>query len=394
MSTLHLEIPHFVDLYRHGRERLHAGARRALERRGDEISVASAAIPDAAFDDPRLHAYFHMHDAEMPLMQIVVGYLPPECRPTVTVVADEHGIVHVPRVGQWSGLAANERASLEWRDGWVLQKEPAIADFSPTRRIGVAGITEIEVVGCADPLLRRVLLQGGNRTEDPRISECARRHTGTLERALARMSLLDADYAAEIARDGRVLYLFKSAQLLSCANISAYGAAFLQCEDDASEVFFCEDLAHQVGHVTFYNVTADPRRCFRIPPQTPVSLVSGDANDSRSLFDALHGNFTVARMVQVFDALMDASWSPLEYEELRGRFAQALQRLEQGLLSIDDERLFTPEVWAMHRWFWKLHVATVRRRGPALEGSDLGDQPYVFSWEVYRRRNGLGTAAD
>lgn len=387
MSTLDRDIPYFTELSCNGRARLHAGARRAVELQSARLTIDPAVIAAAAYEDPRLHAWFYAPETDLPLMQLLAGYLSREHLPsTIEVVADEEGVVHVPHVGRWSGLAGRERAAIEWRDAWVLHRTQGSSEFLPTRKIGDFGV---ELMTALDPLTQHVLLQGAARGGSLHVAECARRHTRALTGALIRLSQLDIGYAEELARDGRVLCLFKNTQIPSCANVSAYGAAFLQCEDDASEVFFCEDIAHQVGHVTFYSVTADPRRCFRIPPQTPLRLCTYDQTDARSLFDAFHGNFTMVRMVQVFDALMGMSWSALEYHELRGRFALALHRLEYGLASVDDERLFSPEAWAMHAWFWELYAEMKRRRGPVLAGADLGEQPYVFSWEIYRRRNGL-----
>jgi hypothetical protein len=383
MSALSWELPGFDELREHGRERLRQGARRAIERHG----AVAVELDDAALLDPRVHAFFYLQPPPCPLDQLLVGHVAAALRPAcIEVVADASGVVHVPGAGVFPGCPPGARLELRWDGAWVLRD--AVAHPLPPSRI--AG-TPIEFDEACDPGLARIL------TEDDASHELggpavAARHRVALERAVGWLSRLDDRYREELCRDCRVLRLFHCATRRSCANVSAYGAAFLQCEDDASAVFLVEDIAHQVGHVTFYGVTADPRRCFRVPPRVKVRELGGDEDDRRSLYDALHGNFTMGRMVGVFDAILSSRaivLAPIERAELLGRFAQALRRFQAGLACIDDERLFTPEIWAIHRAWWRMHEQLWDRHRGALEGLDLGGQRYVFSWATYRARNGL-----
>jgi hypothetical protein len=251
----------------------------------------------------------------------------------------------------------------------------------------------VELARGPDPAWMRVLAPEEPGT-DLAIGECARRHGAALVRALDLLRALDPGYAEELARDLRLVVLFRSRVRGSCANFSAYGAVFLQCEPDASMPFFCEDLAHQAAHVTFYAVTADPRRAFRVPPAVTIARLGGPAHDTRSLFDALHGNFTLARMIQVLDGLLHGvELDADERAETAGRLALALERLDRGLDSVDDERLFTPEVWRIHEALRVLSDAMRQRHAGLVASADLRGQPYVFSWPIYRRRNGEPSAS-
>ena len=387
VSVLSWELPGFEALCEHGRERLRQGARRAVER-DDSRTVPLDALDDATLLDPRVHAFFYLHPRPCPLDQLLVGHVAAAARPArVEVVADASGVVHVPGVGTIPGHLPGARLELRWEGDWVLQDAPACP--RPARRL--AG-TPIELDEACDPGLTHILTAGDPSHElgGPAVVE---RHVDAVSRALEWLVGLDTRYRGELCRDCRVLRLFRSPTLRSCANVSAYGAAFLQCEDDATAVFFAEDVAHQVGHVTFYGATADPRRCFLVPPCIRVSELNGNESDPRSLFDAFHGNFTMGRMVGVFDAILSSPGivlQPLERAELLGRFAQALQRFRAGLESIDDERLYTAEAWAIHREWWRIVEMLCERHQHVLQGLDLGGQPYVFSWAAYRVRNGLG----
>lgn len=386
VSVLSWELPGFDELCDHGRARLRQGARRAIEL--DETrTVPLDALDDATLLDPRVHAFFYLHPRPCPLDQLLVGQVAADARPAhIEVVADARGVVHVPGLGTFTGCPPGARLPLRWEGDWLLQGAPARP--RPPRRL--AG-TPIELDEAADPGLTRILT-GDDPTHELGGPDVATRHLEALTRAMEWLGGLDTRYRGELQRDCRVLRLFQSATLRSCANVSAYGAAFLQCEDDASAVFFAEDVAHQVGHVSFYGVTADPRRCFRVPPRVRVSELDGDDDDPRSLFDAFHGNFTMGRMVGVFDAILaspEIVLEPLERVELLGRFAQALQRFRAGLECIDDERLYTAEAWALHRAWWRIVEQLEERHHGALQGLDLRGQPYVFSWAAYRARNGI-----
>lgn len=386
MDAFELQLPGFEALVEHGRARLIAGARRALAHAGARVPID--ALPDGALLDPRVHAFAYWPGAPIPIEQVLVGLLPAAARPAaVRVVADGDGVVHLPGLGCAIGLPPAASATLLC-SGTRASIEGATWQ-PPARLPGGA-----ELAMRVDPSWQRVLLHDAP-AHDLELEASAARHRGTIERALGWLRALDRDYFAELSRDLRLLVVFRSDRVGSRTNLSAHGAAFLHCEPDASAPFFCEDLAHQVGHLTFYAVTADPRRCFRIPPRTPIARVGGPAWDHRSLYDALHGNFTIVRMVQVLGALLDrVALSPLERAETVGRLALALDRLERGLDSIDDPRLFTPEIWALHGVMRDFAVAMRRRHGARIEHADLGEQPYTFSWATYRRRNHVTVHAD
>jgi hypothetical protein len=386
MDAFELQLPGFDAMVDHGRRWMIAGTRRALARAGARVPVD--ALPDAALLDPRVHAFAYWPGAPIPIEQVLVGLLPPAARPPATrVVADGDGVVHLPGLGCASGLPPWAGATLLC-SGRDVTIEGATWQ-PPTLLPGGA-----ELATRVDPSWQRVLLHDAP-AHDLGIEACAVRHRGTVERALGWLRALDRSYFAELSRDLRLLVLFCSDRVGSRTNLSAHGAAFLHCEPDAGAPFFCEDLAHQVGHLTFYAVTADPRRCFRIPPRTPIARVGGPAWDHRSLFDALHGNFTIVRMVQVLGALLDrVALAPLERAETVGRLALALDRLERGLDSVDDARLFTPEIWSLHRVMREFAATMRRRHGARVDGVDLAEQPYVFSWATYRRRNRVAVAAE
>jgi hypothetical protein len=384
MTVMGWDLPGLGTLWDHGHKWIVDSTRRAIERAG--VRVPIEALPEAAFVDPRVHAYFYWPDAPLPLAQLLVGFLPAAARPMRTpVVADAHGTVHLPGLGLAGGLAPHARTELRWNgDAWAID---GAAMYAPTR------VAKIELATTLDPPCTRVLMQD-EAPHELAIWTTAMRHRDTLARALDRLRTIDRDHAAELARDARLLVLFRSERLRSCANVSAYGAAFLQCERDATVPFFCEDIAHQVGHVTFYAVTADPRRCFRIPPATPMARIGGRVDDPRTLFDALHGNFTIARMIHALEGLLAQELTPLERAETVGRLAQAILRLRSGLDGVDDARFFTPEIWAIHGALRDRSDALARRHASLLAQVDLRGQPYVFSWSTFRQRNGLETTGE
>lgn len=344
-------------------------------------------LGERAYTDPRVHAFFYLDPPPYSLDQALVGHLVEAARPkNVEVVADEYGAVHLPGAGAFLGCQPHEAYTLSWRGGWELSCRGATfcaPDF-------VRGST-IELDRFGDPGCARVLTDDDPSQELGGVA-VLERHRSVLVRSLQRMFEMDDGYREELHRDCRLIRVYRSPTLYSCASQSAYGAAFLQCEDDASEVFFVGDLAHQIGHVTFYGVSEDRRRCFAIPPLTPLSTITANKADTRSLFDGLHGNFTIARMAGVYDAMyrgLDDSHSVGYCGELVGRFADVMCRFRRGLESVNNPRFFTSEVWEIHCALKRLYESLWETYQGVLAGASLRGQGYVFSWSIYREVNGL-----
>jgi len=325
----------------------------------------------------------------------VFGYLDEADRPArIAVRASAGGVVHLP---PWGSLRADlPDATLELRSPgagapptlWQDDK-PVAAAFTP--QCTVPG-TSIALHTDLHPFFPAFFRQAPARDEVD-VEHTAARCLPALARAFTLLGRVSPAQRSEIERDCRALVVMRSTKVDSFATTGAHGAAFLSVPDEPNEIFFCEDLVHQVGHISFFAVTAAP--CFTIPAETPIALFTVLKDDHRTLFAAFHGNYTIMRMVQFFDACLDAGGLDARLRhELLGRFSLSFRRFGPGLESIDDERLYTPEAWAMHRRMVEVFEDVARRRHALLAEYDLSDQPYAFDYARFAAKNPLPPAAE
>ncbi len=344
--------------------------------------------------------------------QLLYGHLRPEDRPPRLAVRARGGVVLLPGMGALRVAAHDEpdvrdapavpdvrdapaaRGALELRAAPGMEptlwreERPVPATF--TARRTVPG-TAIELYDEVPPLVTSFFRQRPEAHE-LEVADTSRRCLPALARALALLGRVAPQQRAWIERDCRALLVLHSEKVRSLAALDAYGMAVLSVPGEGpSELGLAEDLAHQVGHISFFAITAQP--CFTIAAETPLAYFTSLADDHRTLFAAFHGNYTILRMAQFFDAALEhgALAEPLRHE-LLGRFALAMTRFEAGLVSIDDERLYTPMAWALHRRMVEVYEELDGRRRGLLASCDLDEQPYVFDYRVFCARNPRGEA--
>jgi len=369
----------FDERFASGRALLLRQAAERLERAAPDLFACVERAGGAGLREPLLWAWMQHELPPLGLDQILFGYLREEDRPArIQVRANHRGVVHLPNLGSMRTAAPDAVLELRWRDtdaSLALWRDARPLEAVFTSRRVVPG-TSIELHTDHHPLFP-AFFPGAPSPGEIDIEGTSTRCLPALTRALARLARVSPRQRADIDRDCRALVVLRSEGINSFAAPGILGAAFLSVPEDPTEIFFCEDLVHQVGHVSFYAITA--ARCFTIPPQTPVALFTVLKHDHRTLDAAFHGNYTLTRMAQCFDACLDDSaLDPRLRHELLGRFTLSLSRLGPGLESIDDERLYTPDAWALHQTMIAIYEDILTRRCDLLAGYDLSNQPYVF----------------
>ncbi|WP_437312890.1 aKG-HExxH-type peptide beta-hydroxylase [Sorangium sp. So ce385] len=378
----------FEERFEAGRRLLAGQAAEQLEQAAPELFVSVVRAGGAGLHEPLLRAWLLHESPAIGLDQILFGYLDEGDRPArLAVRANHRGVVHLPNLGSLrTGLPdgtfelrspGGGAPTTLWRDG-----QPVNVVFTP--RCVVPG-TSIELHTDMHPFFPPFFRHMPS-DEEVEIEETARLSLPALTRGFALLERVSPGQRAQVERDCRALVVLRSKKINSFATTGMLGAAFLSVPDEPTELFFCEDLVHQVGHLSFFAVTAEP--CFTIPEDTLLSAFTVVKDDHRTLFAAFHGNYTIMCMVQFFDACVDDGELDARLRhELLGRFALAMERFGAGLESIDDERLYTPEAWAMHCRMVEVHDDVLARRRALLAGHDLSNQPYAFDYGMFSALN-------
>lgn len=369
----------FEERFEAGRTLLRRRAVEQLGRAAPDMLARVERAGGAGLDEPLLWAWMQHQAPPIGLSQILFGYLDEEDRPAqIEVRASRRGVVHLPNLGSLRTGAPSGVFEMRWRGGgeapslWAGGR-PVEAVFAPRR--AVPG-TAIELHTDLHPLFP-LFFCGAASPEEVDVEETSARCLPALRRAFALLERVSPRLRADIERDCRAVVVLRCEKLNSFASPGIHGAAFLSVCREPTELFFCEDLVHQVGHIAFAGITAG--RCFTIPAQTPIALFTVLKDDHRTLDAAFHGNYTMMRMAQLFDACVDDGALPERLRhELIGRFALAMSRFGPGLESIDDERLYTPEAWEMHQRMVEVYEDVAERRGAMLAGCDFSNQSYAF----------------
>lgn len=186
----------------------------------------------------------------------------------------------------------------------------------------------------------------------------------------------------------RRVFVFASAEGDSFAAPSAHGAVFLRPGADADEVFFIEDLAHQGGHVLLSAMTVDRSLYLATDPDTPLSDLTGERDEDRTVYVAFHGVFTECLICIALNAcLLAGVFEGRRRHELVGRLSFAMRRLQLDLPPLRRSGVMTDQGAAMVESFGEVFDGIFARIGDSLVACDLSNQPYTFSYGRFAARN-------
>lgn len=361
---------------------------RRLARAAPEYAALVTHTGSAALQEPLLHAWLSQDAPTVTLEQLLFGYLRPIDRPPrIQVQASPNGVVHLPCLGALHTGMPRASFELRWNLGaplalWSAEGRRVPVTFTPRQ---VVPGTTIELHTELPPLCAR-FLHRSPAAEELEEERTAARSLPALTRALALLARVAPEQRSTLERDCRALLLVRSDTISSLTTMDACGLAVLSVPEGPSEIYFCEDLLHQVGHLSFFAITV--QRCFTIPAATPLAHLAARKDDPRTLYAAFHDNYATMRMVQFFDACLTAGAVRGELRhELIGRLALALDRYRDGLEAIDDQRIYTPMAWDLHCRMAELHEEVRGRRGPLLRQYDLASQPHSFDYGVFCAHN-------
>jgi hypothetical protein len=334
---------------------------------------------DTAFLEPSLFAYFAHKHAGITLEQILLGYLADvSLLPEFTAYADHRGLVYLPRLGHLETAASNSVVT--------VQSKTLATQLS---RLRCLHGTQIELCLTRDPLLEPFFrdADGCDVRFDLDIAGC---HAGTLDEAFGVFHRVAPELLRCLVAVSRRVVVFRAEELESFATVSAHGLAFLKVTppDNATEVFFVEDLAHQCGHILFSALTVHREAYLRVDPHTPLQQLTGTEGEKRDLYTAFHGVFTEALMcIALHSCLAGAVFSGARLHELLGRLSYVMKRFHLDLLSLQDDALFTELGQFVVSQCGAVFDEVFRCTRDDITGFDLRNQSYAFSYERFAALN-------
>jgi hypothetical protein len=264
-------------------------------------------------------------------------------------------------------------------------KSPVMFRFRPA--VFVPG-TSIQITTDVDPLFRGFFETDDRIPVDPDTLPVPRERVSDALIALALLREHCPTMWAEIASYVRLVVLFRGLAPNSFAALSAHGAIFCNLQRGDSELALVEDIAHQGAHVIFNAFAHDSSRLLKIPGETAVQEIAGVKGDNRSLQVVLHALFTYTFILRALISVRESSYiSDVRSHELLGRIGFTMKKFAYDLRLLRAPEAYTSAGRHCYETFAATYAEIEVRYAKEVATLDLGNQPYVFDYNCFRRRN-------
>jgi len=347
---------------------------------------------EAPFIEPLLYTWFNAREKKISIEQILYGYIAPDKRPaTIPVYPDNNGIIYLPGIGYYhTNVTAgpvdyygNPNASAA---SLLVNGQAIEATFE---NIYLLNNTAIELCLHNNPLLN-TLFEGN---EDLAIEATVSRHKQHLEKALAYIREFYPEFDALLHATVKRVVLFKSRHLRSFATMLANGTAFFNVQDSHDEVFFCEDITHQCGHVIYYSVMFNKASFFSVPPETPIKQFNNRSGDGRTMLGAYYSLLPFWFSNAFFYRLYEAGvFSDRQLHELLGRFPFCMRKFKVALEDFRSGEMLSEKGRSLWQEFEQAFIELDEKVSSFIYQYDSSNQGYDFSYESFLLLNPIDSS--
>jgi len=346
---------------------------------------------DDTFLEPLLFTYFNSPQGVLfSLEQILCGYL---CDKTkfsqITVYSDKEGIVYLPKIGFFITTYVNEKLTLIDHNGkFFLRHNDDNIDFFFKPAIFLTG-TNIEIVQYSNalfsPFFKETVPTGNDAAIlDIEINQTSLFHLPSLETAALHIKNNLPNIWEEILQTTKKIILFHEPRIVSFVTLAAHGCVFLSTIPENDEVFFTEDLIHQCSHNTLNAVLHEADAYFKIDVGRELGDYINNKHETRSVFSAFHGLYTVAKRVECFEILYRKNvFTNKQKYELLGRISDQKKRFRTGLEQLDNNNTYTNEGAALYELLDSVCLEGLQRFKQIINLFNMSNQPAEFSYKQF-----------
>lgn len=341
---------------------------------------------DRIYLEPLLFAYV-MQENDSWLDSIVYGY---EKNPKlkIQVFSNHTGIIYIPQIGYFHTQEINKELFLESKNDifFITDNEgrEVSYNFEPILFLD----ENIEIVKCQHPLLRKIFLDAQDEIVDVEIEKTYTKHIDHANRAIQLIKKYFPTYFDLIKRTIKKIMIFDG-EPNSFANIHAHNMIFLNAHDENDEVFFLDHILHESAHVVFNTLTYNSKfNLFNYAFDTKFSEITGDVNEHGDLYSRFHGLFTFIIINAGLEVVINEMvLQGKQNEELIGRFSLNMKRFNTGIDMFKIPNVLTEEGQDWFKLFIDTFEQIYERKNNLINSIDVSNQPYVFSFEAFRKAN-------
>lgn len=343
---------------------------------------------DRIFLEPALFYLFSDKSTiQLPIEQILYGYVPETDRPKrIRCLTDPFGLAHLPNFGVYQTDKRTESIQIGIPSA---QEAYDLGDRIFLKKIPISRIpnTALSICDFLPFILYTEKERSGIVAESASVTKSA--HRSNLEKAINLLQLSTPFFWKLVEQSTREIAVFNSPNLRSMGAISYYGTAFLNTEGQShDEVFFIDDLAHQIGHLLFYVLTLKSEDFLKVPKTMPLAKITGVSYENREVYGAFHGLFTYTTILHGLQACL-VSNALTEHQRLEAvaRMGFYMEKFAYDLTNLGDQRIFTAKGQSWYDAIREGYFVIQRSWQSEYDRFDYRTQPYIFNFQTFLTTN-------
>jgi HEXXH motif-containing protein len=383
------------DLIAKGQGYLSEAIKLLIYQKAPEIFERLDFNDDYIFREPFLFAYFNNKTNQIPLEQILYGYMEEGSRPEeLKVYAENQGVIFLPQIGYFI-VPVNQQYLLLRYDNkkYHLYHQGVEVPYTFEPLLFIPG-TPFEVHRYNSIVFHdyfKVWNDEKKDFEDPddvEITRTTELHLSKIARAMQILREHCPQQYEHYLQTTRRYVIFSNPRIRNFAVRDLHGTAFLSARPEHTEIFFMEEIIHQSSHNVFNAVTAKLPDHFRIDPETPLKNFSNREGEFRSIYSAHHGLYTVTTRLICFDECVDVFEGETRYE-IAARLADLRRRFRNGMEKMNFEAVFTPLGYEVYDELDRCCAELFTKRNYLIGRFDFSNQKAGFNFNIFLAQNSV-----
>lgn len=346
---------------------------------------------DHVFNDPILVSsrFMHHDEVDFDILSLMFGYIDSKKIKdrNASLYFNNYGIAFLPNYGYLKTKKSFFSALFNKSKNLLTDTDSCSIDFE---FIPSLMCHNVEVFQSIHPIIKNTsTFSSEEDISDKRTFELANSHFNSIKKAFEIIKDNLSEYYNLLALVARGIVLFDRKGLISYATLSSRGTAFINVKEGDDLVFFIEEIIHQFGHNILYGlITVDDY--FKMDCNTPMKNLTGEKNDSRTLYSAFHGLYTTTTIADGFYKLFQnhSIFNETQLFELTARFFYNKKRLNTGIQLVDKKECFhTKGIDLLNHLYSTCTNIYNRFSDRIVDQLNFQDQQFVYDHTVFLSYN-------
>lgn len=341
------------------------------------------------------------------LKQYMYGFIPIENRPQkVNVLSDKYGIIYIPNIGWIKQVEKNKSFVLEFINN-KFKLNGADVDIDP---LAINNKIGVELLKYRLELFDDRYYDSVHNIIDIDVEEPYKAKSAMLNNSL-NIIADNVPWLAQLIKEGcpkavifndgtePMTHLFCARN--SFASFQVKRISFHNVYQPwYDEVFFLDDISHQMGHVLFDQITFDKKRFFKINHQDTIVANSEFGKrlskvETRSYEIVFHSLYTFFVILNVLDACLENDLFTYEQKlEIKGRIAFYLRKSAHDFELFEDmqennyaQTIYTPEGMNIYMGMKQSFLANFTKHKALYDAYQINNQPYNYNHKKFLELN-------